>query len=67
MLLAVLNDEALMEYGEYGPEECTSLVQALSSDNYVVNAVARIIARGQEELSENEIYKEVNDYLKRMV
>ena len=65
MLRAVLNDEKLMEYGGYGPEECTSLVQALASDNPIVNAVAKIIDRGRSGLSESEIYKEVSEYLKR--
>lgn len=67
MLRAVLLDEKLMEFGEYGPEECTSLVQALSSENCIVCAVAKIIDRGQSKYSESEIYKEVNDYLKRTI
>lgn len=67
MLRAVLLDEKLMAFGEYGPEECTSLVQALSSDNCIVCAVAKIIDRGQMKYSENEIYKEVSEYLKRTI
>ena len=64
MLQAVLMDEKLMAYGEYSPDECTSIVQALSSDNCIVNAVARIIDRGRMGASEPEIYREVSDYLK---
>lgn len=64
MLQAVLMDEKLMAFGEYSPDECTSIVQALSSDNCIVNAVARIIDRGRMGASESEIYREVNDYLK---
>lgn len=65
MLRAVLMDEQLMAFGEYGPEECTSLVQALSSDNSIVCAVAKIIDGGQMKYSESEIYREVNEYLKQ--
>lgn len=64
MLQAVLLDEKLMAFGEYTPDECTSLVQALSSDNCIVSAVAKIIDRGRMGASETEIYREVNEYLK---
>ena len=39
----------------------------MDSDNLIVGAVARIIKRVDEDGSENAIYKEVNDYLKRKV
>ena len=64
MLQAVLMDEKLMAFGEYAPDECTSLVQALSSDNCIVNAVAKIIDRGRLGGTETEIYREVSEYLK---
>ena len=64
MLQAVLMDEKLMAFGEYTPDECTSLVQAHSSDNCIVNAVAKIIDRGRLGASETEIYREVSEYLK---
>ena len=64
MLQAVLMDEKLMAFGEYSPEECASLVRALSSDNCIVNAVAKIIDRGRSKASETEIYREVSEYLK---
>ena len=67
MLRAVLHDEKLMAFGEYGPEDCQSLAQALSSDNCIVNAVARIIDRGRANATEGEIYKEVSEYLKRTI
>jgi len=67
MLRAVLLDEKLMAFGEYGPEDCTSLVEALSSDNCIVCAVAKIIDRGQLKYNDNEIYREVSEYLKRMI
>lgn len=64
MLQAVLMDEKLMAYGEYTPDECTSLVRALSSENCIVNAVAKIIDRGRMNATETEIYREVSEYLK---
>jgi len=64
MLQAVLMDEKLMVFGGYSPDECTSLVRALSSDNCIVNAVARIIDRGRSGASESEVYREVNEFLK---
>lgn len=64
MLQAVLMDEKLMAFGEYTSDECTSLAQALSSDNCIVNAVAKIIDRGRQGSSETEIYREVSEYLK---
>ena len=67
MLRAVLLDEKLMAFGDYSPSECQSLAQALSSDNCIINAVARIIDGGRSNYTENEIYKEVSDYLKRMI
>ena len=67
MLQSVLLDEKLMKYGGYTADECTSLVKALSSDNYIVQAVARIIDGGRSGATPNEIYREVSDYLKQMV
>ena len=64
MLQAVLMDEKLMAFGEYTPDECTSLVQALSSENCIVSAVAKIIDRGRSGGSETEIYREVSEHLK---
>ena len=64
MLQAVLMDEKLMSFGEYSPNECTSLAQALYSDNCIINAVARIIERGRSGRSETEIYREISEYLK---
>ena len=64
MLQAVLMDEKLMAFGEYTPDECRSLAQALSSDNCIVRAVATIIDSGRMGASETEIYRAVSDYLK---
>ena len=53
MLEAVLLDEQLMK---------------LESDNYVINVVAQIIKRcSEDDAKESEIWREINDYLKRNV
>lgn len=67
MLQAVLLDERLMKYGNYSASQIGSIYQALDSDNYVVNVVAQIIKRTEEGASEKELWKEINEYLKRNV
>ena len=68
MLEAVLLDENLMEFGNYKPYEIGNIYQALDSDNYVINVVAQIIKRSSEDdAKENEIWREINEYLKRNV
>ncbi len=67
MMDSVLLNEDLMKLGKYNPASIQSIYAAMDSDNYIVGAVARIILRADEGSSENEIYKEVNDYLKRKV
>ncbi len=67
MLQAVLLNEGLMKFGNYTASEIGSIYQALDSDNYVVNAVAQIIKRTGEGATERELWKEINDYLKRNV
>lgn len=67
MLQAVLMDERLMKYGNYTASQIGSIYQALDSDNYIINAVAQIIKRTSEGASEKELWKEINEYLKRNV
>ena len=67
MLQAVLMDERLMKYGNYSASQIGSIYQALDSDNYIINAVAQIIKRTGEGATEKELWKEINDYLKRNV
>ena len=65
MLEAVLLDEQLMKFGKY---EVGNIYQALESDNYVINVVAQIIKRcSEDDAKESEIWREINDYLKRNV
>ena len=67
MLQAVLMDERLMKYGNYSASQIGSIYQALDSDNYIINAVAQIIKRTGEGATEKELWKEMNEYLKRNV
>lgn len=67
MMEAVLLDEDLMKYGRYDFASIRSILDALDSDNVIVNAVARIIQRADEDSTTQAIYKEVNDYLKRNI
>lgn len=67
MLAAVLMCPELMKFGNYDMRDISSIYQAVNSDNYVVSAVARIIMRTSEDASENEIYKEITDFLKKNV
>ncbi len=67
MLQAVLMDEHLMKYGNYTASQIGSIYQALDSDNYIINAVAQIINRTSEGATEKELWKEINEYLKRNV
>ena len=67
MLQAVLLNQRLMKVGNYTPADIGTLYTALNSDNYIINAVAQIIKRAGEGASERELWKEINDYLKRNV
>ena len=67
ILQAVLMDERLMKYGNYSASQIGSIYQALDSDNYIINAVAQIIKRTGEGATEKELWKEINEYLKRNV
>jgi hypothetical protein len=67
MLQAVLLNERLMKFGNYNVSDISKIDQALDSDNYVINVVAQIIKRTNEGASDKELWKEVNEYLKRNV
>lgn len=67
MLQAVLMNEELMKFGKYKPQDISTIYDAMQSDNYVVNAVAQIIAGTFNDSNESNIYKAVNEYLKRNV
>ena len=64
MLQAVLLNERLMKVGNYTAADIGTIYSALDSDNYTV---AQIIKRTEEGATERELWKEINDYLKRNV
>ena len=67
MLQAVLMNESLMKVGNYTLAEIRTIYSALDSDTPVINVVAQIIRRCGEGASERELWKEINDYLKRNI
>lgn len=67
MLQAVLMNEQLMKVGNYTSNEISTIYVALDSDNPVINVVAQIIKRSGEGATERELWKEINDYLKRNI
>ena len=67
ILHAVLLDEKLKEFGGYTAEDIGNIYQAIESDNCVISTVAQIISRTSEGATERELWKEINDYLKRNV
>lgn len=67
MLQAVLSDPKLREFGHFEDVEYLTVEEALVSDNFVVKAVGLIIDRSRENASENEIYREVSDFLKSKI
>lgn len=56
-----------MKFGNYNVSDIPKIDQALDSGNYVINVVAQIIKRTNEDASDKELWKEVNEYLKRNV
>ena len=67
MLQAILMNERLMKLGHYTAAEISTIYAALDSDNPVINTVAQIIKRSCEGATERELWKEINDYLKRNI
>ena len=67
MLQAVLLNERLMKVGNYTAADIGTIYSALDSDNYIINTVAQIIKRTEEGATERELWKEINDYLKRNI
>lgn len=65
---AVIEEETLVEYGNYNPDDYESVNDAINDDNIVVATVARIVCYYQYgNHSDKEIYKEITNYLKNNV
>ena len=67
ILQAVLLDDKLIDIGGYTTEDISNIYQAIDSNNCVISTVAQIISRASEGATERELWKEINDYLKRNV
>mgnify|MGYP003303310234 CR=1 FL=1 len=67
ILQAVITDEQLMKSYDYNPDDYSSLSDALDSDNVIIQAIARIISRNEQDATEKEIYNEVSNYLKSSI
>ena len=65
LLRSVLLDPVLMRKGGYEEKDCLYIEDALRSDNPVVKTVALILDRDYTGSSENDIYRELIDYLKK--
>lgn len=67
ILQAVIEDEQLVNFYGYNPEDYTSISEALNSDITVVNAIAQIIVGNEQKSTEKEIYNEVSNFLKSTI
>lgn len=65
LLRSVLLDPVLMEKGGYDEKDCLFVENALRSENPVVRTVALILDRDNAGSAENDIYKEIIDYMKK--
>lgn len=64
ILQAVIADERLVSFYGYNPEDFSSMSDALDSDIAVIQAIAQIINRNEQEATEREIYNEISNFLK---
>ena len=67
LLQAVLADAKLIEYGGYNPDDYATVDDALISENYCVQAIAKIINDKEQKLSDKEIYNDVSNFLKSCI
>lgn len=64
ILQAVIADEQLVNFYGYNPNDYNTIAEALDSDVAVVQAIAQIINRVEQDATEKEIYNEVSNFLK---
>lgn len=67
LMQAVLSDAKLAEYGEYNPDDYATIDDAIVSDNFCVQAVAKIIYDKEQNQSDKEIYNDVSNFLKSTI
>lgn len=64
ILQAVIADEQLVSFYGYNPNDYNSISDALESDVAIIQAIAQIINRYEQDATEKEIYNEVSNFLK---
>lgn len=64
ILQAVIADEQLINFYGYNPNDYITVSDALDSDIAIVQAIAQIINRVEQDATEKEIYNEVSNFLK---
>ncbi len=64
ILQAVIEDEQLVNFYDYNPNDYSTVSDALDSDVAVIQAIAQIINRNEQNATEKEIYNEVSNFLK---
>ena len=64
ILQAVIADEQLIKSYDYNPDDYNTIAEALDSDVAIVQAIAQIINRVEQDATEKEIYNEVSNFLK---
>ena len=64
ILQAVIADEQLINFYGYNPNDYITVADALDSDIAIVQAIAQIINRVEQDATEKEIYNEVSNFLK---
>lgn len=64
ILQAVIADEQLVNFYGYNPDDYRTVSDALDSDITVIQVIAQIINRNEQNATEKEIYNEVSNFLK---
>lgn len=67
LLQAVLNDKQLMDIYGVDPGDYYTITDALEADVPIIKAIAIIIERHEQKVSEKEIYTEVSNQLIRQL
>lgn len=67
LLQSVLKDKQLMDIYGVDPDDYYTITDALGADVPIVKAIAIIIERHEQKVSEKEIYTEVSNQLIRQL
>lgn len=67
LLQAVLNDQQLIDVYGFDPDDYYSINDALGSDIPIIKAIATIVERHEQKVSDKEIYTEVSNQIIRQL